>query len=389
MVESLILTTFILSSIIGLVCLTSNLPRNQKIYLSAFFIFIALNAGMKYLLTSYVTIFRSFPSLLIVPDLIAILIPEIIYLLVLNLLNKTISKELYLYLLILPLVVVVFFMGFYTVTDGFTSENKFKLFEMYLGLKILTFTAHVLFFVFCLREISKALSPDIYNLGKHNHIMLVWIKWLLWLLLIRAVFSMVFFTMQIFFQNAGWFHIALEIQLVLVSIIMLMAISLTAYYGLRNPMLFETITETPTVEQTLAISILAPETKKDIKRTLKEEDIEPYLEKIKRIVEENKLFLDSDLTPSILAQKVGMPVYKLTLALNKGAGRNFNEFLNYYRINYAKDLLSDPQNMKLTIYAIALESGFSSEAPFYSAFKKYVGTSPSAYRQVVDLKSNK
>lgn len=165
---------------------------------------------------------------------------------------------------------------------------------------------------------------------------------------------------------------------------MLIATSLTAYYGLRNPMLFDTITENPNVEQSIAISFLTPEVKKVIKKNIKEEDIEPFLNTINSIVEQEKLFLNSGLTPTLLAQRVGIPVYKLTLALNKGAGKNFNEYINYYRINHAKTILASVEGSKSTIYAVALDSGFSSEAPFYAAFKKNVGMSPSVYRNSIE-----
>jgi|JI8StandDraft_1071087.scaffolds.fasta_scaffold77526_1 AraC-like DNA-binding protein len=384
MVESLILTTLILSILIALVCLSSNLVLMKRVLLTAFFGCIALQSVIKYLGFTNPQFIQSFPSLLILPELTAVLIPEIIYLFVLTLVNKEISKHLYIKLLILPLVSFLFFFTFYYITDAFTSGNKFYLFEAYIGLLSLTFIANILFFIVCLKEISFALDHKLTDLSKHSHISLIWIKWLLWLLLIRALFSIAFFTMQFFFKDAEWFPVAMLVQKTAVAVIMLVATSLTAYYGLRNPMLFDTITEKPNVEQAIAISILTPEIKKVIKKNIKEEDVEPYLNQINTIVEQEKLYLNSDLTPSILAQRVGIPVYKLTLALNKGAGKNFNEYINYYRVNHAKYILSIPEHHKTTIYAIALDSGFSSEAPFYAAFKKYVGKSPSAYRNSLD-----
>ncbi len=384
MVESLILTTLILSFLIALVCVSSNMEFIKKVLLTAFFGCIALQSGIKYLGFTKPAFIHSFPSLLILPEITAVLIPEIIYLFVLTLVNKVIYKSLYIKMLVLPLVSLVFFFSFYYITDAFTTGNKFYLFEAYMGLLSLTFIANILFFIVSLREISYAFEHNLPYLSKHSHISLIWIKWLLWLLLLRALFSIAFFTMQFLFNDAEWFPIAMLVQKTAVAIIMLVATSLTAYYGLRNPMLFDTITERPNVEQAIAISILTPEVKKVIKKTIKEEDVEPFLNQIETIVQEEKLYLNAGLTPSILAQRVGIPVYKLALALNKGAGKNFNEYINFYRIKHAKSILSNPEHNKSTIYAVALDSGFSSEAPFYAAFKKYVGKSPSAFRNSVD-----
>jgi len=384
MVESLILTTLILSILIALVCLSSNMLKIKKVLLTSFFTCIAIQQGVKYLgFTSPLTI-HDFPTLLVLPELTAVLIPEIVYLFVLTLVGKQITSSLYVKLLILPLVSLIFFFVFYYITDAFTTDNKFYLFEAYIGLLSLTFIANILFIVVCLQEISYALEHKLTELSKHSHISLIWIKWLLWLLLIRAIFSIAFFTMQFFFKDAAWFPLVMMVQKTAVSMIMLIATSLTAYYGLRNPMLFDTITEKPNVEQAIAISFLTPEVKKVIKKNIKEEDIEPFLNSINTIVEQEKLYLNSNLTPTLLAQRVGIPVYKLTLALNKGAGKNFNEYINFYRINHAKSILASVEGSKSTIYAVALDSGFSSEAPFYAAFKKNVGMSPSVYRNSIE-----
>ncbi len=386
MVESLILTTLILSVLITFVSISSNLDRLAKKLLTTFFGCIALQAGIKYLGFTNPSIIHSYPFLLILPELTSILIPEIIYLLVLFTLGKKLQKNLYYKLAILPLLSIVLFSVFYIITSGFTTGNKYYVFEAFIGMMSLAFVANILFFLVCLREIQFAFTYRMKDLSKHNYITLVWIKWLLWLLLIRALFSLTFFTLQFLFAQAEWFPMVLSIQKTAVAVIILVALLLTAYYGLRNPMLFDTITETPTVEQTLAISILTPEVKKVIQKSIKEDDIVPFLERITASVEESRLYLKADLTPSILAEMVGLPVYKLTFILNKGAGKNFNEFINSFRIAHARALLENPEHNKMTVFAVALESGFSSEAPFYVAFKKLVGQSPSAYRNAYQTK---
>jgi AraC-like DNA-binding protein len=273
---------------------------------------------------------------------------------------------------------------FYVLTDAFTKE-QFYAFECFVGLLTITFLSNIVFLTLSLKEINAYLETNLLELTKNNHIKLIWIKWLLWLFLIKATFTLAFFTTQYFFMGADWFPKLTEYQKTFSAIITLIATSLTGYYALRNPMLFDTITESPTIEQSLAISFLAPEVKKVIKKTnVKPEDINDYLEKIIRIIKEEKLYLDSTLSANSLAQKVGIPVYKLTFVLNKGAEKNFNEFINFYRVEFAKEMLTDPKQNRKTIYSIALDCGFSSEAPFYVAFKKIVGKSPSAYKNSLD-----
>ena len=383
MVDSLVLTTFIISLIITIVCFNTIQNTVQRILLSFFFGCIAIQTGLKFLVLS-TSIIKLFPFISGISEFLAIIIPEVIFLYVLSIVNKPIKRSLIYRLTILPIVGMLFFGIFYILTDAFTKD-QFYAFECFVGLLSITFFSNIVFLSLSLKEINTSLNTNLLELTKNNHIKLIWIKWLLWLFLIKATFTLAFFATQYFFMKAEWFPILTEYQKTFSAVITLVATSLTGYYALRNPMLFDTITESPTIEQSLAISILAPEVKKVIKKTnVKPEEINDFLNRIEKIVKEEKLFLDSTLSANSLSQKVGVPVYKLTYVLNKGAEKNFNEFVNYFRVEYAKEMLNDPKQNRKTIYSIALDCGFSSEAPFYVAFKKIVGKSPSAYKNSIE-----
>lgn len=385
MVESLIIITFFLSGLLTLVCINSPQQRNPKIFLSLFFGSITIQTGIKYL--GFSTKFLvSYPALLFIPELTNIIIPEVIYLYVLAVLNKSYSRSLYAKLAILPILSLIIFFTFYFITNQFTL-NKYYVFECFVGLTVLSCICNILFMTISLNTIRNAAILQNVTLSSHNQIILFWIKWLLWLLLIKALFSVAYFALQIFHNQQPWFAQVYEIQRYTAVIISLVATSLTAYYGLRNPALFDTITENPTVEQSIAIAILAPEAKKVIKKSINEEEIPSFLNKIESLVVSEKLFLDPEVSPVVLSERTGIPVYKVTYTLNKGAGKNFNEYINSFRVEFAKQILSDPENNKQTIFSVALNSGFASEAPFYAAFKKYVGQSPSAYRTSVEKNS--
>jgi AraC-like DNA-binding protein len=383
MIDSLVLTTLIISSIITIVCFKAIQNKTQRVLLSVFFGSIAIQSGLKFLVLS-TNIIKLFPFISGISEFLAIIIPEVIFLYVLSILNKPINKSLLFKLTILPIVGMFLFGFFFVLTDEFTKE-QFYAFECFFGLLSITFLSNIVFLTLSLNEINTYLETNLFELSKNNHIKLIWIKWLLWLFLIKATITLAFFTTQYFIRDTNWFPKLTEFQKAFSSIITLIATSLTGYYALRNPKLFDTITESPTIEQSLAMTFLAPEEKKVIKKSnLNQEDINENLEKIIRIIKDDKLYLDSKLSANSLAQKVGIPVYKLTFVLNKGAEKNFNEFINFYRVEFAKEMLTDPNQNRKTIYSIALDCGFSSEAPFYVAFKKLVGKSPSAYKNSLE-----
>lgn len=97
-------------------------------------------------------------------------------------------------------------------------------------------------------------------------------------------------------------------------------------------------------------------------------------------MENQRLYLSSSLTLSELAKSVGINPQKLSNHLNLRFGQNFNDFVNRYRVEEAKRLLADPVNREKTIAAIAYECGFNSLSVFNPAFKKFIGTTPSQFR---------
>ncbi|MEC3908117.1 helix-turn-helix domain-containing protein [Tamlana sp. 2201CG12-4] len=104
-------------------------------------------------------------------------------------------------------------------------------------------------------------------------------------------------------------------------------------------------------------------------------------EALSKLMVDNKLYLEPDLSLTKLSKMLGKSTQQISLVINQCAQRNFNDYINYYRIQDAKALLSDPENEKYTISSIAFDMGFSSLSSFNTAFKKFEGTTPSAYRK--------
>ncbi|MEM7662248.1 MAG: helix-turn-helix domain-containing protein [Pseudomonadota bacterium] len=88
------------------------------------------------------------------------------------------------------------------------------------------------------------------------------------------------------------------------------------------------------------------------------------------------------LTIASLGDRIAYPEYKLRRLINQGLGfRNFNAFLNSYRIEEAKRLLADPEKARMQVTQVALDLGYGSIAPFNRAFKAIEGITPSAFRK--------
>lgn len=104
-------------------------------------------------------------------------------------------------------------------------------------------------------------------------------------------------------------------------------------------------------------------------------------DEINELIVHNKLYLEADISLSMLSKKLKKSSQLISSVINQHAMRNFNDFINYYRIQDAKTMLLHRESEKYTISSVAFDMGFSSLSSFNSAFKKFEGTTPSAYRK--------
>ncbi|MFD2288841.1 helix-turn-helix domain-containing protein [Pedobacter petrophilus] len=99
---------------------------------------------------------------------------------------------------------------------------------------------------------------------------------------------------------------------------------------------------------------------------------------IKEVMESEQMYLQPGLQIIDLATRVNIPVHHCSHVINNYIGKNFRDWINGYRVEYF--LRQYPlQSDKITIEAIAHESGFKSQATFYNAFKKEKGVMPTVY----------
>ncbi len=108
---------------------------------------------------------------------------------------------------------------------------------------------------------------------------------------------------------------------------------------------------------------------------------ENWLANLKQAMKD-KIYHDSQLSITALAQRLSIPEHILRRLINQHLDyRNFNEFLNQYRLDDACDYLSNHTHERLPILSIALEVGYGSLTPFNKVFKARHGQTPSEYRR--------
>ena len=114
-------------------------------------------------------------------------------------------------------------------------------------------------------------------------------------------------------------------------------------------------------------------------KKISKEDANTLLKRLNSLMQEQELYKNSDVKLQNVAKQIHISTHKLSQLLNDNLGKSFNAYVNDYRIEEAKRILQEKQN--LTLEAIGFEAGFSSKSSFYATFKKVVEQTPAEFQK--------
>ncbi|MVM40318.1 helix-turn-helix domain-containing protein [Spirosoma sp. HMF3257] len=112
---------------------------------------------------------------------------------------------------------------------------------------------------------------------------------------------------------------------------------------------------------------------------LSSKTVEQVISALVNAMEQQKLFLDTELTVDKLGQHLHLPPKLISAVLNQHLHKNYNGFVNEYRVDEVKRRLRHPAYEHLTLTGIAFDCGFNSQATFQRTFKLVTGSSPGEY----------
>jgi len=101
---------------------------------------------------------------------------------------------------------------------------------------------------------------------------------------------------------------------------------------------------------------------------------------LKKIVKANGYYLDPELSLVSLAEKLELTTHELSRIINTVLKKNFNDFINEYRVAEVIKRMQDPAYNRITLLGVAYDSGFNSKSTFNLIFKKMAGKTPAEYK---------
>lgn len=203
-----------------------------------------------------------------------------------------------------------------------------------------------------------------------------WLWWVIALFVFSGFSELILQLLDIFFQYEWLEHS--RISLIAATISMFVV----AIMGLKQPVIFQEKTAAkPSISEEGSPPSQDQEPKVSYhKNGLQSEQLKVYWQKLQVYMREQQPFLQPDLNLKALASMLNMSANHLSEVINSQSGQHFFDFVNAYRIAYAKAIL-ERQNYR-SLLEVALDAGFSSQAAFSTRFKKNTGHTPSQFARL-------
>lgn len=111
-------------------------------------------------------------------------------------------------------------------------------------------------------------------------------------------------------------------------------------------------------------------------------DTSQLMDRISGLMENERLYLNPELKVGDVADALGVSRNAVSVCINSQCGCSFSQYVNDYRLQHAKQLLSNSPNMKIS--AVGLESGFANERSFFRSFKSATDMTPKEWKDLKD-----
>lgn len=108
-----------------------------------------------------------------------------------------------------------------------------------------------------------------------------------------------------------------------------------------------------------------------------------YFRKLEALCKEQHIYTDSTLNREKVAEKLGISPGYVSQIVNTLTEDNIANYINNFRVEAVKQMISNPEYENYTLLTMGLESGFTSKTTFYKAFKKVTGQTPNEYKNTI------
>lgn len=318
--------------------------------------------------------FKSYPVLRFIDHIEWVfLIPAFLFLFIINRIDDAVKNKQKFYLYFIPFgysaVLNITYdldrvAGIYTIPES--GIDLIKILGLIQLILAVTFIPFLLFYSYFMTRYLKDLQEK---------------KWIITLL---TIISSLVFAFLIIYLFSLFFQFNLSSTMSVLALLATFIIHWTAYIGIYKYKLAKNTDAVYNFLNTdLALSYTSQQIVEDSITEEYRESITAdnlYFQKLELLCKEQHIYTDSTLNREKVAEKLGISAGYVSLIINTITGDNFANYINQYRVEAVKEMISNSEYENYNLLAMGLESGFTSKTTFYKAFKKVTGQTPNEYK---------
>lgn len=240
---------------------------------------------------------------------------------------------------------------------AFIKQNQ-KLLNVFFWIIVVIQFSGYLYFVHKMLVAHQTLIQQ--EVSNTENVNISWVRFFLIVFLIINIFFLFNLFAVIHLRNDGWLQ---KTTAALFSI----SVFALSFKGILQQEVFNTFLEQPPASTNNSTAITEPNL--------------VLIEKVVQYMIDKKPYLDAELTLTSLAKDLSMSRSQLSQLVNDGMGENFYDFVNKYRVEEVKRLMTALETKNFSLLGIALEAGFKSKSTFNLIFKRFTGLTPSEYKK--------
>lgn len=359
--------------VLGLVILRSSLFNSNSNKYLAYLLFT-----LSILLLNYVfeleEAYTSYPFLHFIDNVEwALLLPAFLFLYIVNRIDDTVKSKQKIYLCFIPFAYSAVLnitndldrvAGIYTIPElGIVIIQILSLFHLFL---VVTFIPFLLIYsYFMIRHLKDSEEK----------------KWVVTLL---TLFSSLLFSWLITCLVGIFLQYDISATMSIVALSATFIIHWTAYIGIykyklaKNKDAIYTLLNKDLVISYSTSQIIENDNPEEYRESITVDNL--YFQKLDLLCKEHHIYTDCTLNREKIAEKLGISAGYVSQIVNTVTGDNFANYINQYRVEAVKEMISNSEYENYNLLTMGLESGFTSKTTFYKAFKKATGQTPNEYR---------
>jgi AraC-like DNA-binding protein len=359
--------------VLGVVILKSSLFNSKSNKYLAYLLF-----ALSFVLLNYVfeleDTFTSYPFLRFLDYIEWIfLLPVFIFLFIINRIDDTVKNRQRIYLYYIPFAYSSTFtityhlndiLGIYKIADsGIFIINILRLIQLLFAFIIILFPPFYSYFM--IRHLKDPKEK----------------KWVITLL---TILYLLIFIWLITYMSGVFFGVDISSTMSVLALCATFIMHWTAYIGIykyklakNKDAVYHFLNQDSAVSYS-NVQIAQNNIPQEYKESITADNL--YFQKLELLCKDEHIYTDSTLNREKVAEKLGISAGYVSQIVNTITGDNFAHYINQYRVEAVKEMISDPEYENYTLLTMGLESGFTSKTTFYNAFKKVTGQTPNEYK---------